>query len=228
MALRLIGGSQNQSLDCVPPQFGDPANPFYPWTNLYQELAGGCQPNYIVNDGAPDCGTVTPPALWGSPQPWECVALQTGNATNQVPRGLNWRVLGSEKPTTCPPNVGDLGHNNWSLFDPAAPNAGFPAGDPRIIEVFLTPFGTFTNSGNGTVPITGFAVFYLTGWTGKGGGFDNPCQVLGSDDLVPGDDPKTILGHFIKYIGSFGNGGGGGGDLCDFSDFAPCTPVLTQ
>jgi len=158
-------------------------------------------------------------ALWGSPQPWPCVAVQTGNATNQVPKGINQRVLGQPKPTTCPP-AGQLGHNNWSMF----PN--LPAGDPRIIHVFLTPFGSFSGSGSTTVPVVNFATFYLTGWTGQGSGFNNPCQGNG-DDPVPNNDPGTIVGHFIKYIDAL-NTGGGGTDLCDFNAFGNCVSVLTR
>jgi len=196
VALRVIG-NQNQSLDC------DPNTP-----NLYQELATGCQPTYGKNTGTP-CPN-SPSALWGSPQPWLCVAIQTGAATNQVPHGLNLRVLGNDKPNACPA-AGLRGHNNWSMF----PN--LPAGDPRIVQVFLTPFGSFSGTGSNTVPVINFATFYVTGWTGQGSGFNNPCQGNG-DDPVPNGDPGTIVGHFIKYIDAL-NTGGGGTDLCDFTSF---------
>jgi hypothetical protein len=102
----------------------------------------------------------------------------------------------------------------------------FPPGDPRIIQVFLTPFGSFSGSGSTTVPVVNFATFYLTGWTGQGSGFNNPCQGNG-DDPVPNNDPGTIVGHFIKYIDSL-NTGGGGPTLCDFNAFGNCVAVLTR
>jgi hypothetical protein len=206
VALRVIGGSQNQSLDCDPNT-----------SNLADELATGCRPTYMKNTGTACPNNAS--ALWGTAQPWPCVAIQTGNATNQVPNGLNRRVLGNSKPSTCPP-AGQLGHNNWSMF----PN--FPTGDPRIIQVFLTPFGSFSGSGSTTVPVMNFATFYLTGWTGQGSGFNNPCQGNG-DDPVPGNDAGVIVGHFIKYIDSL-NTGGGGPDLCDFNAFGNCVAVLTK
>jgi hypothetical protein len=206
VALRVIGGSQNQSLDCDPN-----------YSNLSDELASGCRPTYAKNTGQV-CPN-SPSALWGSAQPWPCVAIQTGNATNQVPKGLNTRVLGDPKPNACPP-AGQFGHNNWSMF----PN--LPAGDPRIIHVFLTPFGSFSGSGSTTVPVTNFATFYLTGWTGQGSGFNNPCQGNG-DDPVPNNDAGIIVGHFIKYIDAL-NTGGGGTDLCDFTAFGNCVSVLTR
>jgi hypothetical protein len=206
VALRVIGGSQNQSLDCDPNT-----------SNLADELATGCRPIYAKNTGTACPNNAS--ALWGTPQPWACVAIQTGNATNQVPKGLNQRVLGNPKPSTCPA-AGQRGHNNWSMF----PN--FPPGDPRIIQVFLTPFGSFNGSGSTTVPVVNFATFYLTGWTGQGSGFNNPCQGNG-DDPVPGNDAGIIVGHFIKYIDSL-NTGGGGPDLCDFNAFGNCVSVLTR
>jgi Putative Flp pilus-assembly TadE/G-like len=208
VALRVMGGSQNQSLDC------DPAT-----QNLKTELAIGCRPQYTKNTGTacPDSVAV----LHSSPQPWPCVAVQTGGAVNQVPAGLNQRVLGSEKPSVCPP-LGEPGHNNWSMFD----DPGLPPGDPRIVQVFLTPFGSFNGSGNTTVPVTNFATFYVTGWTAQGGGFANPCQGNG-DDPVPGDDAGYIVGHFIKYVFAL-NTGGGSGELCDFTSFGSCVAVLTH
>ena len=153
------------------------------------------------------------------------MAVQTGSATNQVPAGLNLRVLGAEKPNTCPGPVGTLGHNNWSLF----PN--LPAGDPRIVPVVLTPVGSFDGRGSTTVPVTNFATFYVTGWTGQGQGFNNPCQGNG-DDPVPNNDAGYIVGHFIKYVQTLNTGGGGPG-FCNLAaggslSSGTCVAVLTQ
>jgi Putative Flp pilus-assembly TadE/G-like len=208
VALRVIGGSQNQSLDCDPN-----------YSKLKDELAFGCRPRYTKNTGTVCPGGAS--ALWATAQPWPCVAIQTGSAVNQVPAGLNQRILGTEKPTVCPP-LGEPGHNNWSMFE----DPGLPGGDPRIVHVFLTPFGSFDGSGSGTVPVTTFAAFYITGWTAQGGGFANPCQGNG-DDPVPGDDAGYIVGHFIKYVFALNNGGGSG-ELCDFTSFGSCVAVLTQ
>ncbi len=212
VALRVVGGSQNQSLDC------DPNVP-----KLKDELAAGCVPQYTKNSGT-TCPTSTT-SLWATAQPWPCVAVQTGSATNQVPAGLNLRVLGNEQANTCPGPVGALGHNNWSLF-PA-----LPAGDPRIVQVFLTPFGSFDGNGSTTVPVTNFATFYVTGWTGQGQGFNNPCQGNG-DDPVPNNDAGYIVGHFIKYVQTLNTGGGGPG-FCNLAaggslSSGTCVAVLTQ
>jgi len=202
VTLRVVGGSQNQSLDCDPN-----------YSNLYQELAFGCRPAYRPNDGTACPGTAS--ALWATAEPWNCVAVQTGSATNQVPRGLNLRILGDEKPNTC------TSPNNWSQF-PA-----IPPGDPRVLNVFVTPFGSFGGSGNAVVPVIKLGAFYVTGWTAQGGGFDNPCQGNG-DDPVPNNEAGNIVGHFIKYVFTNTGGGGSTGQTCDFNAFGGCIAVLTD
>jgi hypothetical protein len=199
--MRVAGGSQNQSLDC------DPAV-----ANLRDELATGCQPTYARNAGTTACPN-SPGTLWATLQPWTCVAVQTGGAVNQVPAGLNLRIMGADKPASC------TAPNNWSQFP------SLPQNDPRIIEVFLTPFGSFDGSGSTTVPVTDFATFYVTGWTGQGQGFNNPCQGNG-DDPVPGNDPGVIVGHFIKYIQATGTGSGT--TACDPDAFGSCVAVMTR
>jgi hypothetical protein len=203
--MRVAGGSQNQSLDCDP----DTAT-------LKDELATGCAPTYKRNTGTSCLSSAT--ALWATPQPWPCVAIQTGGAVNHVPAGLNQRILGSDKPTAC------TAPNNWSQFP------DLPRGDPRILEVFLTPFGSFSGSGSTTVPVTDFATFYVTGWTGQGEGFANPCEGNG-DDPVPRDakgkpDSGVIVGHFIKYIQNTGTGSGT--TPCDPDAFGSCIAAMTR
>ena len=212
VSLRVVGGSQNQSLDCEPPGYQPSDPPGMSKTNLKDELAFGCAPRYTQNPGYP-C-PATPTTLWASPEPWNCVAIQTGGATNQVPAGLNLRVLGSEKPATC------TAPNRWSQFPNLDP------GDPRLLRVFITPYGSFDDSGSGTVPVQKFATFYITGWPASGGGFSNPCQGNG-DDPVPNNDAGNIVGHFIKYVSAL-NDGGAGGQPCDPNAFEPCVAVLTD
>jgi hypothetical protein len=197
--LRVIDGSQNQSLDC------DPAKP-----NLRDELATGCTPAYRPHESSDPACPGSPSALWArpNPPPWDCVAVQTGNATNQIAQGLNQRVFGTQSPSSC------TQPNHW-------PN--YPPGDPRIIFVIVTPFGAFQGSGSTTVPVVRFAAFYMTGWTGNGSGA-NPC--IGNGDDAPNDSAE-IVGRFIKYI-DMPNNGGAGGATCDFSAIDPCTAVMVE
>jgi putative Flp pilus-assembly TadE/G-like protein len=188
--LRVTGGSQNQSIDC------DPA-----LSNLRDEIREGCAPQYEINTGA-----ACPPgasSLWSTPQPWDCVAIQTGGAVGQLEKGMQERILGGVGNTCTAPN-------NWASF----PN--LPQDDPRIVPVFVTPFGTFQGSGNETVPVSNFATFYVTGWD------SSPCS---GDDPVPGKG--YIVGHFIKYIYAL-NTGGGSGEFCNFDAFGSCIAVMTE
>jgi hypothetical protein len=187
--LRVTGGSQNQSIDC------DPNLP-----NLRDEISQGCAPQYAINEGAACPSTAS--SLWSTAQPWDCVAIQTGGAVGQLEQGMRNRILGGASSCVSP--------NNWSSF----PN--LPQDDPRIVPVFVTPFGTFQGSGNEVVPVSKFATFYVTGW------FSSPCA---GDDPVP--DKGYIVGHFIKYIFAL-NDGGGSGEVCDFNVFGSCVAVMTE
>jgi hypothetical protein len=188
------GGSQNQALDC------DPA-----LSNLRDELAGGCGPSYSVNDGQTCPGGSS--SLWATPQPWKCVAIGTGAAVGQVTQGMNQRILGSTSASVC------TAPNHWADFGTAT---GLSPGDPRVIEVFLTPFGAFTGSGGNTVPVTGFATFYVTGWDG------GACQGSGDDPAGQG----AVVGHYIKTIDTIG--GGGGEEFCDFNSLGSCVAEFTR
>jgi len=196
-------GSNGQSLDCDTEL-----------NTLVEEIAQGCGETYTVNQGTP-CPT-SGQELWSSwDQPWPCVRSQTGGpVTGQVGKGMNLRILGSEKPTSCTsPNLWEDSFNN-----------GFHGDDPRIVQVFVTPYGAFSAQGDTTVPVTNFATFYVTGWVGNPG-FDNPCLDEG-DQVIGAGEQGFIYGHFIKYIQTLPSGGGT--EQCDFDSFGACTMVLTE
>ena len=73
-----------------------------------------------------------------------------------------------------------------------------PEGDPRIILVFLTPFGSFTGSGSDTLPVLGLATFYVTGWTARAAVSTTPARATATTPCRT--TPGEIVGHFIKYI----------------------------
>ena len=144
-------------------------------SNLRDEINEGCGPAYKINK------TLACPAynaLWSLPEPWECVKTQTGGAVGQVEHGMKDRILGGSNSCTAP--------INW-------PN--YSSGDPRIVPLIITPFGTFSGSGNDIVPVIDFAAFYVVGWNG------DPCP---GAHVVP---KGYIAGHFIKYAEPNPNGG---------------------
>ena len=201
--LRVDGGNLTQALDCNADGPG----------NFSDEIVFGCTPWYEVNDGSP-----CPASVAGTPQPWKCSQVAPGERESQLGKALNLRILGDENPSTCP-GAGQPGHNNYSNPIP---------GDPREVYVYLTEFGAFDGSGaDDTVPVTGFATFYITAWKGNNG-FANPCEGNG-DETPPGAalEVGELLGHFIAHV-DFPNDGGAGPNPCDFDDIRPCTAVLTD
>lgn len=197
VVLRLTGsGSLTQALDCDPTK-----------SRLEDEIATGCTPTYTTNTGTA-CPAAN--ALWNTTQPWQCVKRDTGAPPNKIASGLNLRILGDEKAKTC------THPNNWASYPNISPD------DPRMVQVFLTSFGSFAGSGNGVEPVTGFASFYVTGWQGSGGGFSNPCVGQG-DDTAPGDG--FIVGHFVRYIPSLD---ATGTDSCNLDVIGVCVAVMTE
>ena len=193
------GGSQNQTIDCDPNK-----------SNLEDEIATGCSPEYRRNTGQACTGSEP-----GGTPPLYCVAIEPGRKTNAVSAGMNRRILGAAKPSAC------TAPNHWPNFEP---------GDPRIVPVMVVPYGSFQDSGAGTgteVPVQDFAYFYITGWTGQGNGFDNPCQGQG-DDPIPGNDSAYIVGHFIAHIETLN--GEGSNTPCDLSgtSIGGCAAVMTR
>jgi hypothetical protein len=187
-------GSQNQSVACTAANGG---------STFADMLASGCAGSYKINP------TLTCP---DSTNPIDCLQAKTGNDTQAVAKGINTRVLGSAKPSSC------TNPNHWSSY----PN--FLKTDPRIVTVFITPDGSFGGSGHSQqFPISDFAAFYITGWADKGGGFNNPCQGNGDDTAQPG----TLVGHFIKYINTLDTGGGGA-TMCVPNSLGQCIAVLTR
>ena len=226
VTLRLAGGtsgSQNQALDCDPwaedPLLGGGTRSFV------DEIHHGCRPTYMPNTGnvCPD----SPNEIWGQStseddqgDPWQCVAVETGDRVSQIETGLNLRILGDRNPTEC------TNPNNWNEVTQAPDPAS--VGDPRIVHLFLTQFGAFGSQGQNTVAVTSFATFYVTGWRGQGGGGPSPCA--NPDPPAQPDDPVseagTVVGHFMKYRGPLGNNTGT--EPCNFDGPTPCVFALTK
>jgi len=211
--------NQSQSLQCDPAEGGS--------AGLQNTIANGCKPRYRVNTGEA-CGAKNDVwAVANPPGSWACVALLTGVPPNTTPRGLNQRILcnpalGEESNCTGNASAVTCNHpNNW-------PN--FTLDDPRIVGVFLTPFGTFTGTGTETVPVIGFASFYITGYTNEGGGVNTPCADItgpGADSYAINPPPEGhIAGHYFKSVNP--NTGGAGTEECDFASVNQCVAVLVK
>jgi hypothetical protein len=215
-----VDGNQSQSLQCDPAEGG--AN------GLQNMLANGCPAQYKQNTGEA-CPNKS--ALFGTPTPWPCVAIFTGQDSNSSPRGLNRRILCN---TAIDGATASLNCNNGSATNCTHPNRwpNYAANDPRLVDVFLTPFGTFTGTGNdSTVPVIDFGQFYVTGYTAANGqGVKTPCANLGGADadaysITPPPD-GNISGHFV--IGIKPNNSQPPDQPCDPARVGLCTPVLVK
>jgi hypothetical protein len=165
-------------------------------SNLRQEIVGGCAPGYTIDSDGTACPSYN--TLWTTPQPWFCVKTQTGGAAGQVDHGLNDRI---QRGSSCTDD------NTW-------PN--YPLNDRRVVPLFLTPFGSFSGNGNGVVPVTGFAAFYITGYSG------DPCP-----HATPAVSTGFMVGHFINYIVN-DPGSTPSPKFCDINSLVPCIPVLVK
>ena len=210
-----VTGSQNQAVDCSPSNW--PGYPNGTFSNLRNELGLGCPPEYTKNLGSP-CPAYN--TLWSLPEPWDCVKLQTGGAVGQVGQGMRDRVHKGLNGCVSP--------NYWNRANDALGQTNVLEGDLRILPLFVTPFGTFSGTGNDIVPVQRFADFYVTGWGGSGNN-DDSC----TGDEVPGksfpsDTTQTgfIIGHFMKYFDKVNRGGGSG--PCDLNSVEPCVTVLVR
>ena len=214
--LRIVGGSRNGTIDCN--KTG----------NLREQLANGCDLPYRINTNSDlrcvDASTVTTKtALLASPQAYPCVAVQTGGSVGQFTQGIQDRILNGSN--QCPA-AGAPGRNYWGLYPdfPSASNPLHPFNDPRIVYVFMVPFGSFRGSGNVILPIVSFGVFYVRGWGGNGNGNNDPCT---SDPGYVGNVPAgDLAGNFITHVGNSADASGT--EACVVGSFNPCVAVLTK
>jgi hypothetical protein len=164
--------------------------------NEFNDIVNGCSGTYGINTSDyPAC--VNLPA--GGPQPWDCLPGNSGVKEGPFQHALNQRFEGSQNPTSC------INPNNY-------PN--YPPNDPRIVSVFIVPYG-FVAAGVNPIPILNLAAFYVTGWDSS----KDPCSA---------DDPATkdqLIGHFINYVNPLGGGGSGS---CTFGALQECVAILTQ
>jgi Putative Flp pilus-assembly TadE/G-like len=156
-------------------------------------IVSGCKTPYQIN-AAGYCPDPAPP-----PGPATCVPLKTGEMAGPTEKALDDRFA------ACPPI-------NWNTpsFDPEK--------DPRVVKLIITDFSVFNESGSVDVPVTNFAAFYVTGWTGS------KCM---NNDPPPFNVKKgAIWGHFFKYVAP--DPFSGGTEVCDPLSITPCIPVLVK
>lgn len=264
------GPSQMGSVDCDP-TIGQ-------GQILTDGVVNGCSPFYTGNhfDTDPLCPdqnqffTTPKPAPFDDWPPIDCVKTRPTGSMNQLVAGLNMRIFGAPNNPLCPPDNGDEfvpGRNYWHRenndYDGATfawnrdtPGKGDDLAnrlnpeDPRLVSLFLTPYDTFSGSGQEVFPVVSLGSFYITGYgrsngSGgfQGGGPADPCSDGSDSPVYPyaGNDPPpdlntsgasaggtVVWGHFIKDVRQSAGALGGSGTACDGRSFHPCVAVLVE
>ena len=238
VTIRLDDPQNNQSLDC------DPDNP---GGQEIDEISQGCpvvanraSPNavhYTINsltDPNWYCADQNSSHVWvwlsGQPRtpPWQCVREGSGFTGNKIADGMAIRTKNPSS-GTC------TNADNWSHYGDGTPlDPTINKVDPRIIRIFVLPYGSLGNSGTGgnnTSAVLDFAQFYITDWGGQGSNYDDPCPPSAAEAAAGPRPPfGSIAGHFMRFDSSPDSGDIPSDEICDLSPGAvrPCQAVLVE
>ena len=265
------GPSQMGSVDC------DPA--LQQGQVLTDGVVNGCAPDYAANTfattplcpGSSQFFTLPKPAPFDDWTPYDCVKTRPTGSMNQLLEGLNMRIFGVKTNPTCPPDNASRyvrGRNYWhrnnNLFDlvnfawdkdtpasePDDQGNGIRLDDPRLVTLFLTPYDSFSGSGQEVFPLVSLGSFYVTGYgrlngSGglQGGEPEDPCGDGNNADPYDGtgNEPPpdlnelggsaggtVVWGHFLKVVVTNSMTTGGTAGDCDPDGFHPCVAVLVE
>jgi hypothetical protein len=230
--LRLGTSQRTYSIVCDP-RYGQPST-----TDQTSSFYYGCRPPYAPNkfdqtnywwsgQQCPDWSgwfTNGPPFALS---PWQCVHLDPGGHGFAVPDGIALRTGNCKNPNVDPPGPGASAScqaHKYQCNNPihyTGPGSVLDPSDPRIIKIYIVPFGAYNGiqpGNNGDIPLLDFAAFYVTGWEGDG----DPCPNNDNANLNGG----VVAGYFIKYVEP-----GGPVDptaTCDPNQIRPCRAVLER
>lgn len=213
------GASQaTQLVDCDPPGGGGLAE-------IRQQFATGCTAWYGKNPftqgtwwdtATQQCPASTSWFLDPAPAPYtnsggnpfRCVPTVPGNVGNPVSDGIKIRTGNCEGNInfvsyTCTGNPPCM---NPNTYDPVTKT--FAPGDQRrIINLFIVPYQALKtaigSNSSQTVPLLGFASFYVTGWGGNGSSQDRCTTDPDGAGPARPDDPAQsgeIVGYFVEDV----------------------------
>ena len=102
-----------------------------------------------------------------------------------------WNDENNANDTVTDPVTGQIYQTTYTEEDsPGGHGNRIPAGDPRLVTLFFTPYNSFGGNGQATYPIVSLGQFYITGY-GRAGNIDDPCDggnssgVHGRGELPP-------------------------------------------
>ena len=128
---------------------------------------------------------------------WQCVLTAPGMSTGQVGDDI---AVATE-------NCDNINNNSCQQFD-----CNFPGdyegwtGDshyPRVINLFIVPYqgGKGLTGAGDTIPVLGFASFYVMNWTGANNNQNDPCPDKTWGAVNVPDPPKgAITGVFVETV----------------------------
>jgi Putative Flp pilus-assembly TadE/G-like len=216
--LRLDDPQANQTLQC---------DPNFAQGQEFSAFRYGCQPWYGANQwgspwwiGSPGSMHCPDGGQWfsysdlgngfgvnSSNNPWECVLTAPGLSTGQIGDDI----------AVATQNCDNINNNSCQTFDcnydgnydgktgsPVQPwIVKSDSRYPRVVNLFIVPYQAskgLTGSGD-TIPVLGFASFYVMNWTGANNNQSDPCPDRTWGNITVPDPPKgAITGVFIETV----------------------------
>ena len=250
--LRLDDPQANQTLQC---------DPDYAQGQEFSAFRYGCKPWYGANsftDGpwwntttkeCPDesqwFSYNTMPAPYGrnsSANPWRCVLTAPGMSTGQIGDDI----------AVATDNCTNINNNSCQQFGcvydgnydgkPGNPNGWVQQGGdsryPRVVNLFIVPYqGSKGLSGAGdTIPVLGFASFYVMNWTGSNSNqsdqcpdtnFDHDQNPLTPQINLPNPPAGAITGVFVETV-DYEPGPVDPTAICVEGQLTPCRATLVR
>jgi hypothetical protein len=247
--LRLDDPQANQTLQC------DPA---VAQGQEFQVFQTGCTPWYGANKWASPWWIGSPkhcpdPGQWfgsgsmpmgtnSSGNFWQCVLTAPGMSTGQVGDDI----------AVATDNCDTINNNSCQQFDcnydgnydgkTGNPNGWVQQGGdsryPRVVNLFIVPYQSskgLTGAGD-TIPILGFASFYVMNWTGANNNQNDPCPDTTWDNdgnsatpqvNVPAPPKGAITGVFVETV-DYEPGPVDPNATCVEGQLTPCRAVLVR
>jgi hypothetical protein len=247
--LRLDDPQANQTLQC------DPA---VPQGQEFKVFQSGCAPWYGANTWDPPWWDGTPkhcpdPSKWfgtgampmgtnSSGNFWQCVLTAPGMSTGQIGDDI---AVATE-------NCDNINNNSCQKFDcnydgnydgtPTEPNGWVQNGGdsryPRVVNLFIVPYQSgkgLTGAGD-TIPVLGFASFFVTNWTGANNNQSDPCPDTTWDNdnnpatpqvSLPAPPKGAIQGFFVETV-DYEPGPVDPNATCVEGQLTPCRAVLVR
>ncbi len=251
--LRLDDPQANQTLQC---------DPDYAQGQEFSAFRYGCKPWYAANnwtspwwsgpvgsERCPDGGQWFSYSNLGagfgvnsSANPWRCVLTAPGMSTGQVGDDI----------AVATDNCTNINNNSCQQFGcvydgnydgkPGNANGWVQQGGdsryPRVVNLFIVPYqGSKGLTGSGdTIPILGFASFYVMNWTGSNSNqsdkcpdtdFDHDQNPLTAQISVPAPPRGAITGVFVETV-DYEPGPVDPNAICVEGQLTPCRATLVR